>query len=39
MKDFETYVSKGYFFAVTQENVWSHRQAIDVQMMDTNGNS
>jgi hypothetical protein len=28
MKDFETYVAKGYFFFVIEEKVRSQRQAI-----------
>jgi hypothetical protein len=38
MKDFEAYVSKGYFFTIIQEKVWSQGQVIGVQTMDTNGN-
>jgi hypothetical protein len=38
MKEFETYVSKGYFFTVIQEKVWSQRETIGVQTMGANGN-
>ena len=38
MKDLETYVSKGYFFAVIQEKVRSQRQTIGIQTMGANGN-
>jgi hypothetical protein len=38
MKDFETYVSKGYFFTVVQKKVGPQRQTLGVQTMDAKGN-
>jgi hypothetical protein len=38
VKNPETNISKGYFFAVIQEKVRSQRQTIRVQTMGTNGN-
>jgi hypothetical protein len=37
MKDFETYVSKGYFLTVIQEKVRSQRHTVGVQTMGANG--